>query len=113
MVFNEMFGQQTDESDKYFLDAFGNLIMNDDMVLRVLQVEQEDGIKQAQHLVFVNVVGLQVTDDFAHFRGQMLCGIGWHCLLRFVQLHDRQVGDLHEVVECGLIHGGMFVGHQA
>ena len=113
VVLSEIVGQKADETDKDFLDALGNLVMNDDTILRVLQVEQEDGIEQAQHLSFVDVVRLQVVNDFAHFHGQMLCGIGGQRLFRFIQLHDGQVGDVDEVVECGCIDGSVLVGHQA
>ena len=76
VVFGEMFGQQTDEADEDFLDTLGNLTVDDSVLLRILQVEQEDGIEQAQHFGFVDVVGLQVTDDFAHLGGQMPGGVG-------------------------------------
>ena len=39
--------------------------------------------------------------------------VGRQCLLWLIQLDERQVGDVHEVVECGGIDGGVLVGHQA
>ena len=112
VVLGEMVGQQTDEADEDLLDALGNLAVDDSVLLRVLQVEQEDSIEQAQHFGFIDVVGLQVTDDFAHLRGQVAGGVGRQRLFRLVQLHDGQVGDMHEVVERGCIYGSVLVGHQ-
>jgi len=68
VMFREMAGQQTDEADEDFLDALGRLSMHDGALLGVLQVEQEDRIEHAQHLALVDVVGVQVADDFAHLR---------------------------------------------
>ena len=67
-VLGIMAGQQTDEGDEDFLDALGRLAVKDGTILGVLQVEQEDGIEHAQHLAFVDVIGMQIADDFAHFR---------------------------------------------
>ena len=68
VVLGIMAGQQTDEGDEDFLDALGRLAVKDGTILGVLQVEQEDGIEHAQHLAFVDVIGMQIADDFAHFR---------------------------------------------
>ena len=54
----------------------------------VLQVEQEDGIEHPQHLAFINMVGMQIADDFSHLHGQMLCGIRRKGLFGLMQLYD-------------------------
>ena len=64
---NIMTGQQTNEADEDFLHTLGRLAVYDGTVLRILQVEQEYGIEHAQHLTFIYMVGMQITDDFAHF----------------------------------------------
>ena len=94
-----MAGQQADEADEDFLDALGRLAMPDGALLGVLQVEQEDGIEHPQDLALVDVVGVQVADDFAHLREQVPGGIRSERLLRLVQLHDGHVGQVHEVVD--------------
>ena len=58
VMFYKVVGQQTDEADEDFLDALGCLTVYDGTLLGVLQVEQEDGIEHAQHLAFINMVGL-------------------------------------------------------
>ena len=99
MVPGEVAGQQADEADEDFLDALGRLAVNDGELLGVLQVEQEDGVEHPQDLALVDVVGVQVADDFAHLRGQVPCGVRGQRLLRLVQLHDGQVGQVYEVVD--------------
>ena len=75
VVFYKVAGQQTDEADEYFLHTLGGLAVCDGALLSVLQVKQEDGIEHAQHFTFIDMVGMQIADDFAHFHEQMLCGI--------------------------------------
>jgi len=111
VVLHKVAGQQTDEADEDFLDALGRLAVHDGVLLGVLQVEQEDGIEHAQHLTFVDVVGVQVADDFAHLRGQVPCGVQGQRLLRLVQLYDGQVGQVDEVVDGRCLDGDMLVGH--
>ena len=71
VVLHKVAGQQADEADEDFLDALGRLAVPDGALLSVLQVEQEDGVEHPQHLALVDVVGVQVADDFAHLRGQV------------------------------------------
>ena len=75
VVLHKVAGQQTDEADEDFLHALGCLAVYDGTLLGVLQVEQEDGIEHAQHLAFINMVGMNIADDLAHLHDQMLCGI--------------------------------------
>ena len=113
VVLGEMVGQQTDEADEDFLDALGRLTVYDGTILGVFQVKQEDGIEHAQHLVFVDMVGMKIADDFTHFQKQMLCCVGRQRLFRLMQLHDGQVGQMYEVVDGRSLNGDMLVGHQA
>ena len=113
VVLGKVAGQQTDETDEDFLHALGCLTVYDGALLGVLQVEQEDGIEHAQHLAFVNMVGMQVADDFAHLYGQMLCGIWRQRLFRLVQLDDRQIGQMYKVVDGWCLDGDVLIGHQA
>ena len=62
------------------------MAVHDGALLGVLQVEQEDGIEHPQHLAFVDVVGMQIADDFAHLRGQVPGGVRGQRLLRLVQV---------------------------
>ena len=66
VVLHKVAGQQTDEADEDFLHALGRLAVYDGTLLGVLQVEQEYGIEHAQHLAFIDMVGLKIADDFAH-----------------------------------------------
>ena len=75
MVFRKVVGQYADEADEDFLNALGRLAVYDSTLLGILQVEQEYGIEHAQHLTFVNMVGMKIADNLAHLHDQMLCGI--------------------------------------
>ena len=75
VVLGKVAWQQTDEADEDFLHTLGCLAVYDGTLLGVLQVKQEDGLEHAQHLAFINMVGMKIADDFAHLHGQMLCGI--------------------------------------
>ena len=113
VVLHKVAGQQADEADKDFLDALGRLAVHDGALLGVLQVEQEDGVEHPQHLALVDVVGVQVADDFAHLRGQVPCGVQGQRLLRLVQLHDGQVGQVYEVVDGRRLDGDVLIGHRS
>ena len=113
VVFYKVAGQQTGEADEDFFYTLGRLAVYDGALLSVLQVEQEDGIEHAQHLTFIDVVGMNIADDFFHFCYQMLCGIWSQCLFRLMQLNDRQVGQMHEVVDGRDLDGDMLISHQA
>ena len=54
---------------------------------------------------------MQVADDFAHLRGQMLRGIRGQRLFRLMQLYNGQVGQMQEVVDGRRPDGDMLVGH--
>lgn len=112
-VLGKVLGQETDEANENFLYALGRLPASDGLLLGVLHVEQEDGVKHTQHLTFIDVVGVQVDDDFTHPLGQMPRSRVRQCQFRLVQLHDRLVGDVHQVAHGGHLDGGMLVGHQA
>ena len=75
VVLHKVAGQQTDETDEDFLNTLGRLAMYDGTLLGILQIEQEDGIEHAQHFTFIDMFGMKVADDLAHFHEQMLCGI--------------------------------------
>jgi len=75
VVLNKVVRQQADEADEDFLHALGRLAVYNGTLLRVLQVKQEDGIEHAQHLDLIDMVGMNIVDDFAHFCYQTLCGI--------------------------------------
>ena len=75
VMLGKVAGQQTSAADKYFLNSLGRLAVYDCTLLGVLQVEQEYGIEHTQHLAFIDMVGMNTVDDFAHLRGQMFCGI--------------------------------------
>ena len=113
VVLSKVAGQQTDETDEDLLHTLGCLAVYDGTLLGVLQVEQEYGIEHTQHLAFINVVGMNITDDFAHFYYQMLCGICRQCLLWLVQLYDGQIGQMNEVMDGRSLYGDMLIGHQA
>jgi len=88
VVLYKVAGQQTDEADEDFLHALRRLAMYNGTILSILQVKQEDGIEHAQHFTFINMVGLQVVNDFAHFRSQMLCCVSRQRLFRLMQMND-------------------------
>ena len=56
---------------------------------------------------------MNIADYFLHFCYQMLGGIWGQCLLRLMQLHDRQVGQMYEVVDGWGLDSDMLIGHQA
>ena len=113
VVLSKVAGQQTAEADEYFLHTLGRRAMYDGTLLGVLQVEQEDGIEHAQHLTFIDMVGMNIADDLAHFHNQMLCDIWGQRLFWLVQLYDRQVGQMYKVVDGRCFDGDMFIGYQA
>ena len=75
-------------------------------------IEQEYGIEHAQHLAFIDMVGMKTVDDFAHLSGQMLCCIWGQRLFRLMQLNDGQVGQMYEVAHGWCLDGNMLVSHQ-
>ena len=75
VVLGKVVGQQTDEADEDFLHALGCLAVYDGTLLSVLKVEQEYGIEHAQHLAFIDMLGMKTVDDFAHLHDEMLSGI--------------------------------------
>ena len=75
VVLGEIVGQQTDKADEDFLDALRRLAMYNGTILSILQVKQEDGIEHAQYLAFIDMVGMQIADDFAHLHEQVLCSL--------------------------------------
>ena len=105
VVLHKVAGQQTDEADKNLFYALRCLAMYDGTILGILQVEQEYGIEHAQHLAFVDMVGMKIADDFVHFREQMLCGIRSQRLFWLMQLYDGQVGQMYEVAHGGCLDG--------
>ena len=112
-VLGKMLGQETDETNKDFLYTLGRLTVGDGLLLGVLHVEQEDGIKHAQYLIFIDMVGVQVGDYFAHPCGQMLRRCVRQCQFRLVQLHDGPISDVHQVAHGGYLNSGVLIGHQA
>lgn len=75
VALQEVSGQQTGEADEDLLHTLGCLALHDGTLLGILQVEQEDGIEHAQNLAFIDMVGMEIADDFTHLHEQMLCGI--------------------------------------
>ena len=67
VVFYKVAGQQTGEADEDFFYTLWRLAVYDGTLLGILQVKQEDGLEHAKHLAFIDMVGMQVADDFAHF----------------------------------------------
>ena len=98
---------------KDFLDALGCLTVCDGTLLGVLQIKQEDGIEHPQHLAFINMVGMQIADNLAHFHDQMPRGFRGQGLFRLSQLYDGHVGQMNEVVDGWSLYGDMLIGHQA
>jgi len=62
VVLGKVTGQQTDEVDEDFLHTLGRLAVYDGTLLGILQVKQEDGIEHAQHLAFIDMVGMNIAD---------------------------------------------------
>ena len=75
MVCYKVAGQQADEAYEDFLNTLGCLAVYDGTLLDVMQVKQEYGIEHAQYFTFIDMVGMEIADDFEHFHNQMLCGI--------------------------------------
>ena len=65
-MFGKVQRQQADETDEDLLDALRCFMIDDGMLLGILHVKQKCGIEHAQNLAPVDVVGMQVADDFAH-----------------------------------------------
>ena len=113
VVLGKVLGQQTDKSDEDFLYTLGRLPLTDGLLLGVLYIEQEDGIKHAQHLTSIDMVGVQIGDNLTHPHGQMQRRRVRQRQFRLVQLHDGLVGDVYQVAHGGQLDGGMLIGHQA
>lgn len=67
VVLSKIAWQQTDEADEDFLNTLGCLAVYDGVVLSILQIKYENGIKHVQHLTFIDIVGMKITNNLTHF----------------------------------------------
>jgi len=112
VVLDKIVWKQADKSDEDLFDTLRNLTVLDRPVLNILEVKQEDCVKQSQYLGLVDVVGILVMCYFTHFPGKMLGSISRQCLLGLTQLNDMKGCYMHKVMKDCCINGCMLVCHQ-
>ena len=112
MVLNEMLGQQTEEAEEDFLDALGESVFADAVLLDGGEVGEEEVVEHAQAVVGQREPHLLIVNHHLHQFAQAAKIIGFQRQYGRGEFHHREIGRADGVAHRGQTEREVLVAQQ-